>query len=107
MQGMMTPREQTIARDDHGLTAALAVAHQLMARECHDLPENLIAAAANQYFFATTGTVEQRRAVVDAWAARHHVKAGLDDNLGYCARVRLGLSSMLAIAAPVLAEVTA
>ena len=97
-----TDRERRHHTADGGFTAALAIAHQVIAAECRDLPEGLLAAGANQYFYAVTGTIEERHAAVDAWAARHHVPAGWNSDLGYyCARVSLGASSMMAVATPV------
>lgn len=107
MDGNYTPGESRQRDADGGFGLSTAIAHKLMADECHDLPENLIVASVNQYFFATLGTVEDRHAAVDAWAARHHVEAGWNTELGYCARVFIGSSSMMAIAAPVLAEMVA
>jgi len=93
-------RRQLAADGGHGL--ATAIAHQVMARECHDLPETLIIAPADQQFYATTGTIEDRQAAVDTWAARHGVTAGWDGAVGmYSAKVTFGRSSMRASAVPV------
>jgi hypothetical protein len=87
---------------DGGTGLATAVAHQLIARECHDLPENLIVAPADQQFYAAAGTIADRQAAVDAWAARHGVTAQWDEAAGmYSAKVRIGTSSMRASAVPV------
>ena len=83
---------------DGGLSARLAVAHEHAAAEVRDLPETLMPATASQHFFAMTGTPEERRAQVDAWAARHHVTAGWVPGMGYCARVEDGPLSMIALA---------
>ena len=83
---------------DGGLSARLAVAHQHAATEVRDLPENLMPATASQHFYALTGTPDERRAQVDAWAARHHVTAGWVPGMGYCARVDDGPLSMVALA---------
>lgn len=97
-----TDAERRQHDQDGGFTAALALAYQLIAREIKNLPDGLIATPASQQFYATTGTIEQRHAVVDAWAADHHVTAKWDEATGmYTAKVRIGLSSMRASAVPV------
>ena len=87
--------------DDGGLSARLAIAHEKTATELRNLPETLMPVAPNQYFFAMVGTAEERRAAVDAWAARHHVTATWQLGLGYCAHVP-GEITMTAMALPVV-----
>jgi hypothetical protein len=83
---------------DGGLSARLAVAHEHAATEVRNLPENLMPATVAQHFYAMQGTAEERRAAVDAWAARHHVTAKWLPGAGYCARVDDGPLSMIALA---------
>jgi hypothetical protein len=91
--------------EDSGLAARIAVAHEKTAAELRNLPENLMATpAAPTYLFAMTGTAEERRAAVDAWAARHHVTAGWELGIGYSARVQNGPSAWLAMALPVVTD---
>ena len=102
-----TSAERRAHDEDGGFTAALALAYQLLAREIKTLPAGLIAAPADQQFYATTGTIAERHAVIDAWAADHHVPAGWDEAVGmYSAKVRIGLSSMRASAVPVCEPVS-
>ena len=102
-----TNAERRLRDEDGGFTAALALAYQIMAREIKALPTGLIAAPADQQFYATTGTIAERHAVVDAWAADHRVTAGWDEAVGmYSAKVRIGLSSMRASAVPVCEPVS-
>lgn len=75
---------------DHGRTAAQAIGWQLLARHVNacaaedmallglrEIPE-----PRPQMWPVTGGTDEDRRARVDAWAARHGTKAGDDDESG-------------------------
>jgi len=88
---------------DGGLAARLAVAHEHAAAEVRNLPEALMAATASQHFYAMSGTAEERRAEIDAWASRHRVGAGWVPGAGYMARVEDGPLVMIALALPVLA----
>lgn len=90
-----------------GYAASLACGHEQAAAVLRNLPETLTAVATEQYVFATQGSTEDRRAVVDAWAEAHHVKAGLDPRLGYAARLVCGPLAVVVIAAPVSADVPA
>ena len=90
---------------DHGRTAAIAIGYQLLAR-------HLTACAAEDMQIlgvtelpdprpymvpVTRGTDEERKARVDAFAARHGVTAGYDDTTGtYRATVKLGLVTYVA-----------
>ena len=88
---------------DGGFSARLAVAMHHAADETRNLPEDLMPAGMTESFYAMTGSAEYRRAQVDAWAARHHVKAKWVPGAGYLARVEDGALSMMAVALPVLA----
>lgn len=92
---------------DGGYAASLACGHEKAAVVLRNLPETLTAVATEQYVFATLGSDEDRRAVVDAWAAAHHVKAGPVPGLGYAARLVCGPLAVVVIAAPVSADVPA
>lgn len=86
---------------DGGFAAALASGHERAAAVLRNLPGDLMAVAAEQYAFATQGTEGDRRAAVDAWAAAHHVTAGLRDGIGYSARLACGPLTVTVIAAGV------
>lgn len=84
-----TPRETRLSAD-HGKAAAQAIGWQLLARHVNacaaedmqilgirEIPE-----PRPQMWPVTGGTDEDRKARVDAWAARHGVKAGTDEASG-------------------------
>ena len=88
--------------EDGGLALQLAADRERIAAELRHLPEPLMPAAHDQILLAMAGTAGERQAAVDAWAARHHVTAGWVLGLGYCARVPLAKSDLLAVALPVV-----
>ena len=88
--------------EDGGLAGQLAADRERIAAELRNLPEPLMPAAHDQILLAMAGTAEERQAAVDAWAARHHVTATWVLGLGYCARVPLAKSDLLAVALPVV-----
>lgn len=107
MSAALTDAERRQHAADGGYAASLACGHEKAAAVLRNLPETLTAVATEQYVFATQGSYEDRRAVVDAWAAAHHVTAGLDPRLGYAARLVCGPLAVVVIAAPVSADVPA
>lgn len=92
---------------DGGYAASLAVGHEKAAAVLRNLPPDLTAVATEQYAYAVTGTDEDRRAAVDAWAKAHHVPAAWHPLLGYAARLQCGPLAVVVIAAPVSADVPA
>lgn len=107
MNGPYTPHERGLRDDDGGHAARVAIALDKAAAETRHLPERLMAHAVTAHFYAASGTAGQRRAEVDAWAARHHVKAELLPGAGYVARVYDGALTMLAVAVPVIVDLDA
>ena len=86
-----TPWETEQYAADRGRTAALAIGQQLYARHLYacaaedmailglrEIPE-----PRPQKWPVTGGTDEECRARVDAWAKRHGVKAGTDEDSGH------------------------
>ena len=75
---------------DHGKTAAMAVGYQLLARHVNAcaaedmelLGLRELPAPRPQTWPVVGGTDEDRKARVDAWAARHGIKAGPDPASG-------------------------
>jgi hypothetical protein len=94
---------------DHGKTAAVAIGYQLLARHLHACAAEDMAllgvtlpAEPRPYMQPVTGgTDEERKARVDAFAARHGVKAGPDDATGtYRAVLSFGPCSYVAYMIP-------
>ena len=104
-----TPWEAQQYRADHGRTATIAVGQQLLARHLHacaaedmailglrEIPE-----PRPQMWPVTGGTDEDRRARIDAWAKRHGVTAGPDEDGGtYRAVLSFGLVKVIAYMIP-------
>lgn len=107
MNDSYTDAERRQHAADGGYAASLAVGHEKAAAILRNLPPDLTAVATEQYAYAVTGTDEDRRAAVDAWARAHHVRSGMVPGLGYAARLQCGPLAVVVIAAPVSADVPA
>lgn len=95
----LTPYERLIRDADGGFGHRLAGDLERAAADLRLMTEPLMPTIVNTYLYATTGSDEERRAAVDAWAARHHVPAGWSETSGwYCARVATDTMTVMAIA---------
>ena len=94
MQDLLPGRTAWETREyaaDHGRAAAIAIGYQLLARHisaCAAEDAELLGLTAlpdprPQTWPVTVGTDEERKARIDAWAARHGVTASTDETSGH------------------------
>lgn len=87
---LRTPWEEAQWAADHGASAANAIAYQLLARHLHEHAAEDMALLGvtrpspprDYWQLVTGGTYEDRKARIDAFAARHGISATFDDSTG-------------------------